>query len=167
MGASSRRRKSGLSSRPERLPARALVSREIRVKPTSQTVTKLDRTVPPLGRKGLTSGPPRATSARWLRWCPTNFAGHYPVGGRGRASKRAVRRQKGGGDKHRQRRNEPLDGSVKRRRVGERAGEFDSDAAVRVGRESGGVGQLAEPAAVGAHGEDLAPVGTGAERVAA
>src|SRR5439155_22088451 len=52
MGASSRRRKSGLSSRPERLPARAFVCREIRVKPTSQTVTKLDRTVRPPQEEG-------------------------------------------------------------------------------------------------------------------
>src|SRR5262245_52876180 len=60
----------------------------------------------------------------------------------------------------------PVDGSVDRRRVGERAGKLDSDAAVGVFRQSGGIRELAEPAAVGAHGEDLAAEGVGAERVA-
>src|SRR5262249_39561403 len=52
------------------------------------------------------------------------------------------------------------------RRVRERAGKLDPDAAVRVFRESGGVGQLPEPAAVGAHGEQLTAVDARMERVA-
>ena len=44
---------------------------------------------------------------------------------------------------------------MERSRVGERAREFDSDAAVRVGRGAGGVGQLAKPVSVGAHRKDL------------
>src|SRR5262249_19574270 len=63
-------------------------------------------------------------------------------------------------------RNERLDGSVKRRRVSKRAWEFDSDAAVGVRDEPGGVGQLAEPAAVGAHGEELTAVDVRMKRVA-
>src|SRR5262245_11008425 len=57
--------------------------------------------------------------------------------------------------------------SVNGRRVGERTGKLDPDAAVRIGREAGGVGQLAEPAAVGAQGEDLLAVGVCADRVTA
>ena len=44
--------------------------------------------------------------------------------------------------------------SVKRR-VSERAGEFDSEAAVGTSREPRGVRQLAEPCSIGSHREDL------------
>src|SRR5262245_13154298 len=57
--------------------------------------------------------------------------------------------------------------SAERRRVGERTGELDFEAAVRVLGESAGVGQLTEPAAVGTHGENLPAVGVGVQRIAA
>src|SRR5262249_57173191 len=41
------------------------------------------------------------------------------------------------------------------RRVSERAGEFDSDAAVGASRKPRGVGQLPKPCSIGSHGEDL------------
>src|SRR5262249_26205866 len=59
--------------------------------------------------------------------------------------------------------------SVERRRVGERAGEFDIDAreAVPSRSYSRGIRELPEPVSVGAYGEDLTASGVGAERVAA
>jgi hypothetical protein len=57
--------------------------------------------------------------------------------------------------------------SVRHSRVRKRPGELDAQAVVRAGRDASGVGQLAEPASVGAHGEELAAVGVGIERVAA
>src|SRR5262249_40858865 len=57
-------------------------------------------------------------------------------------------------------------GSVEDSRVGEQARDFDPDAPVRVGRETGGIGQLAEPSAVRAYGEDLVAEGIRAERIA-
>jgi len=52
-------------------------------------------------------------------------------------------------------------------RVSKRAWEFDSDAAVRVARESRGVGELAEPESVGAQGEELAAERAHVEGIAA
>src|SRR5262249_31398914 len=49
---------------------------------------------------------------------------------------------------------------------GEQEREFDPVAPVRVGRETGDIGQLAEPRAVRAHGEDLVAEGIRAERIA-
>src|SRR5262249_9042469 len=57
-------------------------------------------------------------------------------------------------------------GSVEGSRIGEQGREFDPDAPVRVGRETGGIGQLAEPRAVRAYGEDLVAEGIRAERIA-
>src|SRR5262245_42635031 len=54
--------------------------------------------------------------------------------------------------------------SAERRRVGERTGELLPDAAVRVLRESGGLGQLAKPTPVGPDREDLVERATSAGR---
>src|SRR5262249_42989581 len=63
-------------------------------------------------------------------------------------------------------RGRQLRSSVRRRRLGERPGERDPDAAVRVGRDSGGTGELTEPASVGAHGKQLIAVPVRAEWIA-